>query len=80
MLIATLLVCTAVLAVTIKKGFLRMSQASDRVNASLAGLSTSVEQLIAKPVPVPVPDEAALNAAADQIDALKAKVDAAVSA
>lgn len=55
----------------------RMSQASDRVAASLAALTTSVEALIAKPTPAD--DTAAENAAADALDALKAKVDAAVT-
>jgi hypothetical protein len=54
-----------------------MSQASDRVAASLAALTTSVEALIAKPVPTD--DSAHETAVADALDALKVKVDAAVN-
>lgn len=54
-----------------------MSVASDRVAASLAALTTSVEQLLARPVPTD--DTGAENATADALDALKVKVDAALN-
>jgi len=58
------------------KGFKDMSQASDRLNNSLLALNASVDALLAKPVPN---NDAELNAAADHVDALKVKVDAAVN-
>lgn len=58
------------------KGQRKMSAATDRLAASVAALTTSVDALIAKPVPN---DDAVVNAQADAVDALKAKVDAAVN-
>lgn len=60
----------------IYEGSKRMSAATDRLNASVAALDASVEALIAKPSPN---DDAALNATADHLDAIKAKVDAALA-
>jgi hypothetical protein len=57
-----------------------MSAASDRLTASLAALTTSVEALVAKlSVPPPADDTAAETAAADAADALTAKVNAALN-
>ena len=64
------------LVAAITKGTTVMSQASDRLNNSLLALNASVDALLAKPAPN---DDAELNAAADHVDALKAKVDAAVN-
>lgn len=60
------------------RGLELMSQAADRLTQAVAALSVSVDALIAKPAPPP--DETAVTAAADAVDALKAKVDAAVAA
>ena len=76
---AALLGAAIVLSAIInQKGLHRMSQATDRLAQSLVAITASVDALIAKPPPHP--DDAAINAAADTVDALKAKVDAAVSA
>lgn len=53
-----------------------MSQATDRLTASVTALGTSVDALIAK---ASTSDDAAVNTAADTVDALKTKVDAAVN-
>lgn len=53
-----------------------MSQATDRLTASITALGTSVDALIAKAA---TSDDAAVNTAADAVDALKRKVDAAVN-
>lgn len=53
-----------------------MSQATDRLTSSVLALGTSVDALIAKAA---TSDDAAVNTAADAVDALKVKVDAAVN-
>jgi hypothetical protein len=52
----------------------RMSAASDRLAASNAALTASVEALLAKPDPTD--DSAVENGVADALDALKVRVDA----
>jgi hypothetical protein len=55
-----------------------MSAASDRLAASNAALTASVEALLAKPDPAD--DSAVENGVADALDALKVKVDAKLAA
>ena len=52
-----------------------MSVATDRLAASVAALSTSVDTAVAKITSAPPADDAAVSAAADQVDALKAQLD-----
>lgn len=69
--------CLAAVLGFFARGLHKMSQATDRLNASVAALATSVDALIAK---APPDDSPVVNAAADAVDLLKAKVDAAVAA
>lgn len=69
--------CLAVVLGFFARGFHKMSQATDRLNASVSALATSVDALIAK---APADDSPVVSAAADAVDLLKAKVDAAVAA
>lgn len=62
-----------------KKDRAHMSAASDRLAASVASLATSVDVAVAKLTTIPADDSAAEGAAADALDALKAKVDAAIA-
>lgn len=62
------------LAAAIIIGAIIMSAALDRLNTSTTTLSTSVDTLIAS---APPSDEAGINAAADALDAINAKVVAA---
>lgn len=57
----------------------QMSQASDRVAASAAALSASVDNAVAKLASQPADDSAQLNAVADVLDAAKSKLDGAAS-
>lgn len=75
--LALALTCLAVVLGFFARGFYRMSQATDRLTASVTALSSSVDALIAK---APPDDSPVVNAAADAVDLLKAKVDAAVAA
>jgi hypothetical protein len=59
--------------------FRTMSAASDRLAASVSALTTSVDAVLAKLATTPADDTAAVTAAADAVDALKAKVDAALA-
>jgi hypothetical protein len=67
------------LAQVIKEGVEKMSQATDRLTASVQAATASVDALITRigtiPAPPPV-DETPVLAAADAFDALKTKVDA----
>lgn len=68
---------------TINEGFKKMSAASDRLTASVQATGASVDALITRigTIPAPPPsDDTVLNAAADQLDALKVKVDATLPA
>lgn len=56
-----------------------MSQATDRLAASAAALSTSVDAAVTA-LGTHTDDSAALNAVSDSLDATRAKLDAAVSA
>lgn len=58
-------------------GVAYMSAATDRLNASIQNLTTAVDTAVAKVQAIPASDEAAVNAAADQVDALTAKLNAA---
>ncbi len=74
--------CTAIHQLTLAlqentKETKKMSAATDRLAASVATLSTAVDALVAR---LPADDSAAVNAAADQVDALTAKVNAAAPA
>jgi len=62
---------------TIYAGARIMSAATDRLTASVQAATASVDALIARiPPPAPPVDETPIIAAADALDALKAKVDA----
>ena len=54
-----------------------MSAALDRLTASINTLSASVDAAVAKITALPVSDDTAVNALADQVDALTQKLDAA---
>lgn len=71
------LIITGIMVQLIRR-FSQMSVASDRLTASLSALTTSVDALIAKPMPAD--DTVAETTVADALDALKARVDAAVVA
>lgn len=81
-MITALAVVAGALAVTatIYLGAKKMSAATDRLAASASALSASVDALVTRvaTIPAPPPDEGPINAAADTLDALKAKVDAAL--
>jgi hypothetical protein len=67
---------------TIYLGAKRMSQATDRLTASVKAASDSADALIARIATIPAPpvDEAPIIAAADAVDALKSKLDATIPA
>ncbi len=76
-------VSACIVSTTINRGFKRMSQATDRLTASVQAASASADALIARIATIPAPapsDDTAVNAAADQIDALKTKLDATLPA
>jgi len=54
-----------------------MSAALDRLTASVTTLSTSVDAAVAKITALPGSDDTAVNALADTVDGLTAKLDAA---
>ena len=61
----------------IREGFDNMSQATDRLTASVQAATTAVEALIARIPTIPAPvDETPIVAAADALDALTAKANA----
>lgn len=78
--LALVITCLAIVLGLFARGFHKMSQATDRLNASVSSLSTSVDTLIAVISHSPADDSPVVNAAADAVDLLKAKVDAAVAA
>lgn len=61
-------------------GVAYMSAATDRLNASIQNLTTAVDTAVAKIQAIPATDDAAVNAAADQVDALTAKLNSATPA
>lgn len=69
-------VILAVMAGHLARKVHKMSQATDRLTSSVLALGTSVDALISKAA---TSDDAAVNTAADAVDALKIKVDAAVN-
>ena len=68
------------IAASIYLGAKHMSAATDRLAASAVALAASVDALVARAatIPAPPPDESSIIAAADTLDTLKAKVDAAL--
>lgn len=71
--------CSNKIAKAITEGFEKMSQATDRLTASVNAATVAVEALIARiPAPAPPVDETAIVAAADALDALTVKANAAV--
>lgn len=75
----------AVTILAIFLGVKRMSAATERLSNSVQALSVSVDALVARaeskpapPAPPPPLDESLLVAAADAVDSLKARVDAAL--
>lgn len=73
--------CSNKIAKAITEGFEKMSQATDRLTASVGACTVAVEALIARiPAPAPPVDEAPIVAAADALDALTAKANAAIPA
>jgi hypothetical protein len=63
------------------KGIHNMAAELDRLNTSIVALGVSVDAAVAKigSTPVPAATAADLTAAADAVDAAKAKLDAAVA-